>query len=77
MTHRGDRAIRDKNCGAAVEQHMQQRIDAADMIEGTVFEVSEEELFFADQYEPENYQRVKVVLQSGKEAWVYAADEIT
>ena len=48
-----------------------------DIIEGTVFEISEEELFLADGYEPDNYQRVKVVLQSGKEAWIYAAAEIT
>ncbi len=39
-----------------------------DIIEGTVFEISEEELILADKYEPDNYKRVKVVLQSGKEA---------
>jgi hypothetical protein len=47
--------------------------DAADMIEGTVFEVSEEELLFADKYEPDNYERIKITLQSRKEAWVYMA----
>jgi gamma-glutamylcyclotransferase (GGCT)/AIG2-like uncharacterized protein YtfP len=47
--------------------------DDADIIEGTVFEISEEELRFADKYEPDNYKRVKVVLQSGKEAWIYIA----
>jgi gamma-glutamylcyclotransferase (GGCT)/AIG2-like uncharacterized protein YtfP len=44
-----------------------------DRIEGTVFEISEEELFLADKYEPDNYKRIKVVLRSGKEAWVYVA----
>ena len=44
-----------------------------DIIEGTVFEISEEELLAADKYEPDNYQRTKVSLQSGKEAWIYAA----
>lgn len=45
----------------------------ADLIEGIVFEISEEELFLADKYEPENYKRVKIMLGSGKEAWIYAA----
>jgi gamma-glutamylcyclotransferase (GGCT)/AIG2-like uncharacterized protein YtfP len=44
-----------------------------DSIEGTVFEISEEELLLADKYEPDNYKRIKVALQSGKEAWIYAA----
>jgi gamma-glutamylcyclotransferase (GGCT)/AIG2-like uncharacterized protein YtfP len=46
-----------------------------DFIEGTVFEISEEELFSADKYEPDNFNRLKVELESGKNAWVYAADE--
>jgi len=47
--------------------------DHADIIEGTVFEISEEELLLADKYEPDNYKRVKVALESGKEAWIYVA----
>lgn len=43
-----------------------------DRIEGTVFIVSKEELLYADKYEPVEYKRIKVVTQSGKEAWVYA-----
>ncbi len=50
--------------------------DDADIIEGTVFEIWKAELLLADKYEPENYKRVKVVLQSGKEAWIYTAVEI-
>lgn len=42
-----------------------------DLVEGTVFEISREELHLADQYEPENYRRIKVVIQSCKEAWIY------
>jgi gamma-glutamylcyclotransferase (GGCT)/AIG2-like uncharacterized protein YtfP len=49
--------------------------DAKDTIEGTVFEVSEEELLLADDYEPQEYKRVKVKLESGKRAWVYLASE--
>ena len=44
-----------------------------DKIEGTVFEISEEELLLADKYEPDNYKRIKVVLRSGKQAWTYVA----
>ena len=42
-------------------------------IEGAVFEISETELRLADRYEPENYRRAKVALESGKEAWIYLA----
>ncbi len=47
--------------------------DNTDIIEGIVFEISEEELLLADKHEPDNYKRVKIVLQSGKEAWIYIA----
>ena len=49
--------------------------DSDDSIKGTVFEVTEEELFMADKYEPNNYKRVTVALASGKQAWVYVAAE--
>ena len=44
-----------------------------DKVEGTVFEISEEELLRADKYEPDNYKRIKVALRSGKQAWIYIA----
>lgn len=47
--------------------------DEADIVEGMVFEISEEELLLADKYEPDNYKRAKVALLSGKEAWIYVA----
>lgn len=40
-------------------------------VEGTVYEVSEEELHKADVYETSAYHRVKLSLLSGKSAWVY------
>jgi gamma-glutamylcyclotransferase (GGCT)/AIG2-like uncharacterized protein YtfP len=49
--------------------------DKTDFIKGTVLEMTEEELHLADGYEPDNYKRVKVVLESGKEAWIYTATE--
>ena len=44
-----------------------------DIIKGTVFEITKEELLLADKYEPVDYKRIKVILESGKEAWIYAA----
>ncbi len=42
-----------------------------DSIQGMVFELTEAELQSADQYEVEAYQRISVILRSGKKAWVY------
>ncbi len=47
--------------------------DKNDRIEGVVLELTGEELLIADQYETEDYKRVKVELESGKKAWVYIA----
>ncbi|MCL4744484.1 MAG: gamma-glutamylcyclotransferase [Burkholderiaceae bacterium] len=44
---------------------------AADVIDGTVFRVSADELQMADRYEVAAYRRVAVVLASGTRAWVY------
>lgn len=46
-----------------------------DFIEGMAFELTEEELLKADAYEPANYKRVKKILDSGTEAWIYLASE--
>jgi gamma-glutamylcyclotransferase (GGCT)/AIG2-like uncharacterized protein YtfP len=43
-----------------------------DRIEGNCLELTEKELKSADQYEPEDYKRIKVILESGTEAWIYA-----
>jgi gamma-glutamylcyclotransferase (GGCT)/AIG2-like uncharacterized protein YtfP len=51
--------------------------DKNDCINGTVLEVTNEEMLLADNYEPDNYKRVTVVLESGKEAWIYVALEAT
>jgi len=42
-----------------------------DMVEGVVYEVSNEELKQADDYEVSDVKRVKEKLLSGKHAWVY------
>ncbi len=50
--------------------------DPADKVAGTVFQISEEELWAADSYEVSDYARTTVRLQSGISAWVYVkADE--
>ena len=44
---------------------------AADVVEGTVLTVTPKELDQADTYEPTDYERVSVKLNSGLDAWVY------
>lgn len=67
--------ITDKSFLAKGEEKFQKTLiqskDDADIVEGTVFEISEAELHLADKYEPDNYKRIKVALESGKEAWIY------
>ncbi|MEZ0049625.1 gamma-glutamylcyclotransferase (GGCT)/AIG2-like uncharacterized protein YtfP [Mycobacterium sp. MAA66] len=43
----------------------------ADSVDGSVFEITESELAAADEYEVDDYRRVRVPLRSGKRAWVY------
>lgn len=45
----------------------------SDLIDGIVFEVTAAELLKADEYEVADYKRIKVVLKSGKPAWVYVS----
>ena len=70
--------IKDKAFLAKGEENLQQTLVHSqysnDVIKGTVFEVTQEELLVADKYGPENYNRITVMLQSGKEAWVYIAE---
>jgi gamma-glutamylcyclotransferase (GGCT)/AIG2-like uncharacterized protein YtfP len=40
-------------------------------VSGTVFEITDEELARADQYEVAAYKRVNAPLASGTQAWVY------
>lgn len=70
--------IKDKAFLARGEQPHQQTAVASgkesDEIEGTAFEITNEELAVVDDYEPDGYTRIKVKLQSGNEAWLYVAD---
>ncbi len=42
-----------------------------DRVLGTVFGLSKEDIARADEYEVDDYERVSVVLASGKTAWLY------
>ena len=45
-------------------------------VQGTVFEVSDEELARADSFEAQYlFKRMSVPLASGKDAWVYVHDQ--
>ncbi|HEU4713886.1 MAG TPA: gamma-glutamylcyclotransferase family protein [Pyrinomonadaceae bacterium] len=59
--------------GAAHHRNLQFTGDASDVVEGTVFKMSAEELEQADSYEPDGYARQLVQLRSGIKAWVYLA----
>jgi len=50
--------------------------DDNDIVDGTALEITDEELLLADEYEPKNYKRINVMLDSGKKAWIYVATEL-
>ncbi|WP_439470279.1 gamma-glutamylcyclotransferase family protein [Brevundimonas sp.] len=47
--------------------------DGSGRIDGTVFRITEAELRAADDYEVNDYHRIRVTLESGQDAWVYVA----
>ena len=47
----------------------------SDVIRGTVFRLTRNDIFQADEYEVAACKRVAVILQSGKRAWVYVDRE--
>jgi gamma-glutamylcyclotransferase (GGCT)/AIG2-like uncharacterized protein YtfP len=46
---------------------------SCDEVSGTVFELSNKEIALADDYEVDDYQRVRATLKSGRSCWIYAA----
>jgi hypothetical protein len=58
--------------GAEYHRNLEFTGNASDVVEGTVLFVTRQELEQADAYEPESYARVRVMLRSGTEAWVYS-----
>jgi len=57
--------------GAAEHRNLQFTGNTSDHVEGIIFTVTSEELEHADAYEPDGYERVRVQLSSGIDAWVY------
>ena len=47
--------------------------DLNDTVSGMVFEITPDELKKADEYEVEDYKRIRVKLNSGISAWVYVS----
>ena len=60
-----------KVSGKAVHTIARASASANDRIDGSEFELSEEELAATDAYEVDVYARVEVTLGSGRKAWVY------
>lgn len=56
---------------ATFEQYPMAIPDEAGQIDGRVLEVTDEEIARMDFYEGDAYIRVAVILESGREAWVY------
>jgi len=46
-----------------------------DRTTGTVLELTDEEMAMADAYEPAGYRRVTARFASGRQGWVYVADD--
>lgn len=44
------------------------------IIEGILYQISEQELLKSDIYEGKYYKRIEVLLQSNQKAWVYSAN---
>lgn len=45
--------------------------NTGDEVEGMLFEVTEEEILQADEYEVDDYKRVETVFKSGKKGFIY------
>ena len=71
--------ITDEAFLATGEQSRQRTVTPSsnpnDSIQGTVLELTPEELQAADRYEPAIYKRIQVTLASGRQAWIYSAAE--
>ncbi|MBS1811098.1 MAG: gamma-glutamylcyclotransferase [Acidobacteria bacterium] len=57
--------------GAAHHRNLHFTGNTSDIVNGIVFKVTGNELEQSDAYEPAEYKRVRVELQSGMDAWVY------
>ena len=59
-------------CGESHYANAEPSFNPEDAVSGTVFEITEQELAAADEYEEDaEYRRILVTLRSGDRAWVY------
>ncbi len=61
--------------GLAIHQAARPTGDPADLVPGTVFEITPAELEAADRYEVDEMVRIEAKLASGATAWVYVRKE--
>ncbi|KMQ64700.1 UDP-N-acetylmuramate--alanine ligase [Chryseobacterium angstadtii] len=45
--------------------------NSSDEVEGMLFEVTEEEILQADEYEVDDYKRIETVFKSGRKGFIY------
>ena len=57
--------------GTANHRSLQFTGNSSDVVEGVAFKVTAEDLAQADAYEPEGYERIRIQLRSGSNAWIY------
>ncbi len=62
-----------RKSGTDIHPILQSTGKISDEVEGTIYQVTEEELEQADKYEIKDYSRIEVRFKSGVSAWVYAA----
>lgn len=60
-----------KTSGKDIHPILKYTGSASDIVEGTVFEITTEELMQADEYEVDEYVRIAGQFQSGQQAWAY------
>ena len=60
-----------KSSGTDVHPILKYTGNQNDFVEGTIYEISNEELKQADSYEVDDYQRQLLTFESGTKAWVY------
>ena len=67
-----DQAVIEKS-GTDMHPILVKSDDPDEIVVGMIFEVTEEELARADDYEVDDYQRTFALMRSGNEAWIYSA----
>jgi len=60
-----------KSSGTDIHPILEYTGNQNDFVEGTIYEISDEELELADIYEVDDYQRRLLTFESGTKAWVY------